>query len=357
MLNPGILLPDTQNYVNGTSSNGMKALQSQITWILSSQVLPNIAFVLHEGDMTGDGSSQTQWDKFASIMKQMDGKVPYALATGNHDKYNDAGYTHFNSTFPLSTYKSYSNFKGSYTADSLKDAYYLFSASGRNWLVLLLEYGPSDAVLTWAGQIADQYPNHHIIVVTHCYMYFGHSPPSNALDNTRLGQKTGGAYQWMCDTNNGQKIWDKFVNLHQNITFVFSGHILGTGAGRRVDSGTNGNQIYQIMADYQELSNGGNGYLRIVDIYPDDQMFKVKTYSPYTGLYKTDDLNQFEYTSVNSFGTSATPTSTPLPGDIWGAAGIPDGHVDMYDFNKMRTSFGNPYTIFDYNILVGNFGK
>jgi hypothetical protein len=51
-----------------------------------------------------------------------------------------------------------------------------------------------------------------------------------------------------------------------------------------------------------------------------------------------------------------SPTPTSIPGDIWGPAGIPDGHVDMYDFDKMRTSFGSLYTLFDYNDLVGNFG-
>jgi hypothetical protein len=54
--------------------------------------------------------------------------------------------------------------------------------------------------------------------------------------------------------------------------------------------------------------------------------------------------------------STSTPTPTPIPGDIWGTAGIPDGHVDIYDFNKMIASFGNPYTILNYNELVKNFG-
>jgi hypothetical protein len=54
---------------------------------------------------------------------------------------------------------------------------------------------------------------------------------------------------------------------------------------------------------------------------------------------------------------SANPTSILLPGDIWGADNKPDGHVDMHDFNKIVTNFNNPYTIFNYNELVENFGK
>jgi hypothetical protein len=60
---------------------------------------------------------------------------------------------------------------------------------------------------------------------------------------------------------------------------------------------------------------------------------------------------------MNVTVVTPTPTLTTIPGDIWGAGGIPDGHVDMYDFNKMRTNFNNPYNIFNYNDLVSNFGK
>ena len=45
------------------------------------------------------------------------------------------------------------------------------------------------------------------------------------------------------------------------------------------------------------------------------------------------------------------PTPTPVPGDFNG-----DGHVNQADYDLLVANFGNPYTIFDYNTLVGNFG-
>ena len=55
---------------------------------------------------------------------------------------------------------------------------------------------------------------------------------------------------------------------------------------------------------------------------------------------------------------SVTPTLTPKPGDITGPNGIPDGVVDVLDYNKILTEFvGHPYTIFDYNLVVGNWGR
>jgi len=305
-----IVLPDTQNYVLGTPDYS-SILESQVSWILSNLQSQKIAFVMQEGDMTNN-NIQAQWDKFAHAIKRMDGKVPYALTVGNHDQIGDSEYTNFNNNFPISIYRQYTYFGGTFKSDKLENAYYLFSAGGRDWVVLSLAYAPSDEILTWAGQIADQYASRHVIVLTHCYMYFD-SNAGSPLDNTRFGQVANEVYSWMCASNNGEGIWNKFVKLHKNITFVFSGHTLGTGIGRRMDESIYGNQVYQILANYQMLSNGGDGYLRIVDIYPDDKIFKVKTYSPYRNLYKTDNDNQFQYTSVNSFGSIPTPTLKPSP--------------------------------------------
>ncbi len=63
-----------------------------------------------------------------------------------------------------------------------------------------------------------------------------------------------------------------------------------------------------------------------------------------------------------------TLTPTPIPGDITGRDGIPDGKVDIYDYNLLITDFGKSGSpadingngkvdIYDYNTLIGNFGK
>ena len=52
-------------------------------------------------------------------------------------------------------------------------------------------------------------------------------------------------------------------------------------------------------------------------------------------------------------GSGKTITcSSSNPGDL-----NTDGKVDIFDYNLLVSNFGDPYTIFDYNTLVGNFGK
>ena len=71
---------------------------------------------------------------------------------------------------------------------------------------------------------------------------------------------------------------------------------------------------------------------------------------------------------------SPSPSVSGKPGDISGISGLPDGKVDIWDYNQLLTDFGktgtglvadieqfgtsaNKVDIFDYNLLLTNFGK
>ncbi len=50
------------------------------------------------------------------------------------------------------------------------------------------------------------------------------------------------------------------------------------------------------MADYQSRQNGGNGMLRIMTVYPAENVIRVKTYSPWTQQYETDSDSSSQFT-------------------------------------------------------------
>ncbi|KAJ3172341.1 hypothetical protein HDU87_007937 [Geranomyces variabilis] len=102
--------------------------------------------------------------------------------------------------------------------------------------------------------------------------------------------------------NNGVKVWEKMVRKHSNILMVLNGHMYDgadINSGRLTGTGDAGNQVYQMLADYQAGPNGGNGFLRLLTFDPAASTISVETYSPYTNESKTDDGNKFVYTGVN----------------------------------------------------------
>lgn len=304
------ILPDTQIYAESYPN----IFNAQTQWIADNSQAQNIMFVLHEGDITNKNST-TQWQVAQNAMRKLDGVVPYSVVPGNHDigtngSSDTRNTTLYNTYFPVSHYSGTSTFGGVYTAEPTKydNNYHTFSAGGTNWLVLSLEFGPRDPVLDWANQVVSSHPNHRVIVVTHTYMFYdetrhnaGHSWNPHSYG---LASGSGGV-------NDGEEMWNKFVKLHPNISFVLNGHVLDDGEGRRVSIGDHGNKVYQMLSNYQMQTNGGNGYLRLLEIDPGNGTVKASSYSPYLNQYKTDWQNDFLYTNVE-LGTPAAPTKPVL---------------------------------------------
>jgi hypothetical protein len=72
--------------------------------------------------------------------------------------------------------------------------------------------------------------------------------------------------------------------------------------------------VYQLLADYQERANGGDGFLRILNFSPGEDKIYVSTYSPYIDSYETDSDSEFELAfNMTTFPTvSISPTSAAL---------------------------------------------
>jgi hypothetical protein len=67
-----------------------------------------------------------------------------------------------------------------------------------------------------------------------------------------------------------------------------------------METADNGNKVYMFLSDYSPL-DGGNGYLRIYEFYPQSDKLVARTYSPYLDAYLTDPENQFEITNLGIF--------------------------------------------------------
>jgi 3',5'-cyclic AMP phosphodiesterase CpdA len=288
-----VVLPDIQNYAEAFPA----LLDEQTRWIAAQRADRHIAFVITLGDLTNRNTSD-QWENVRRAFRRLDGIVPYVLVAGNHDYGHDGSTdsreTGLNTAFRVQELTQRPTFGGLFEPGRLDNSYHFFTAGGRDWLVLALEFGPRDAVLAWAAAILDKYPNRRVIVVTHAYLY---------SDNTRYDHVLRPEHRWdphsypsaklPGGTNDGEEIWRKLVAPHDNVDFVLCGHVLNSGTGRLSSANPHGHVVHQILANYQERPHGGDGYLRLMEFLPDGVAVQVKTYSPVLDQYLTDPTQQF----------------------------------------------------------------
>jgi len=310
-----IVLPDTQHYVR----DNPHIFQSQTAWIANNA--DSISFVIHVGDIT-NANNTTQWPIAVSALSLMDGNVPYTFTPGNHDMGGNNAQTRnttlMNQYLPYSKYSLLPNFGGAYQVGQMDNTWHKFSThDGYHFIIMSLEFAPRNAVLEWAGEVIKAYPSHNIIINTHAYMYSDDKRHSD-LYGHKWTPSTYGLYaESDGDANDGEQMWDKLVKLYPNIFMVVSGHVLNDGTGTLVSDGDHGNKVYQMLANYQDgvigSENGGNGFLRIIDLDTENAKMYVRTHSPLLDEYKTEDDQEFSFENVNLIQNTDISSWIPAP--------------------------------------------
>ena len=205
--------------------------------------------------------------------------IPYGLTVGNHDQTpigagSSALTTLYNQFFGVSNFTGRSYYGGHYGTDN-DNHYELFSAGGMDFIIIHLEYDttPEQPVLDWADNLLTTYANRRAIVTSHYLINVG-NPGS-------WGAQGSATYNVLSD--------------HSNLFLMLCGHM--HGEGRRQDTAVGGNVVNTLLSDYQDYSNGGDGWLRILTFSPADDTIEVETYSPTrnggSGDFQTDGDSQF----------------------------------------------------------------
>jgi hypothetical protein len=286
------LLPDTQFY----SAKYPGVFDVQTIWLARNKEKHDIRYVLSLGDITDNGSEH-QWRRARNSMGILDGKLPYALAIGNHDYSSPKDgsattrETLFNKYFSPDDFKKWPTFGGLMKEGELENSYHLFSAGGRDWIVLALEWGPRDETVAWANDVMAKHADRRGILVTHAYLWEN----GQRLDRQTKKQNTYNPhdYQTPGTMNDGEELWNKLVKKH-DFAFVFCGHIDSEGSPMLASKNEKGTTTYQILSDFQGRPLGGEGYLTLVEFLPDGKTVQVKNYSPLYDRYLTNPSQQYK---------------------------------------------------------------
>jgi len=290
------VLPDTQHY----SEKYPETYRAQTQWIVDNQQARNIACVLHLGDITNH-NKPAEWENAVKAMRLLEGKLPYCLVPGNHDYSSGGGCTDrttlLNEYFPVKQFRNQSTFGGTYDKEpeGMENSYSLFSAAGRNFLVLALEFGPRRDVVRWANEVVGRYNDREAILITHAYMYFD--------DSRHDWSKNGKAQSWNPhkyplakdndDVHDGEELWENLVRRHENFILTLNGHVLGDGLGRVTSPAPGGRSIHQMLVNFQMRPNGGDGWLRLLEFRPEGNTLHVVDYSPTRHQLNQSPQNQF----------------------------------------------------------------
>jgi hypothetical protein len=234
--------------------------------------------VLHEGDVVDQGSDAAQWVvAMAAQAILQNAHIPNVLAVGNHDY--DTAYTNRNLTTWLSNISTsyYTNeawFDGGfYEAGRSDNVYCLRTVGGLHYLFVGLEFSPRAGVLTWLDGLLSNYADHKAIIICHAY-----------LDGSVVAD--AGIYN--------------VITQHSNVLIIGGGHYILEGTpqyvGKRDNWLVSGGHMTQFMINFQDDTEGGQGYLRIITIKPGAKAIKHQTYSPSLDNYLTGGM--YEYVEV-----------------------------------------------------------
>jgi hypothetical protein len=363
--NPATLTPggftiafvgDTQNY-----STYRPDIFNQVTqWLVDNKAARNIQFVVQDGDIVNNDLTN-EWDNARAAMHRLDGNIPYATVRGNHDigsQYDFA--SRFGPGSPYSqqpTLVDHFEVPGQPNWD-MRNTVHKFEAGGQKFMVITIDISAGNDAVNWANTIIVNNPDRRVILDTHAYLYDGGERFNNAPDPNNPGKTYDQSRDALLRTGvqgesvyNGasyggrdaETLWNTLVRNHANVSLFLSGHQYEDFDKFKyhLDHGLAGNRVYELLVDPQNMANGGNGWIRLLEFDPDGTTVHVKTYSPF--------LNQWDTSPDNFYDIQLSPI---LPGDF--------NHnltVDAADYVVWRDGLGTLYTPADYDVWQANFGR
>jgi hypothetical protein len=268
-----VLLPDTQFY----SEKYPETFVAQTMWIRERVRPDNMKFVICLGDIVQNAHVEQEWLNAHEAAHILDGVVPYSSVPGNHDlvlkdKVITRDSTLYNKYFGVARFRN-EPWYGGHFDETNDNNYCTFEAAGRQFLVLSLEFAPRDEALTWAAEICKQHPAHNVILATHSYL--------NLQGRTTSQAKVAGS-----SANSGEQMWQKLVSKQPNIFMVACGHVGGVNRLQSVND--SGGSVIEILTDYQNLQQGGQGWLRTMKFVPGENKIYVDAYSPLLKQHNPD---------------------------------------------------------------------
>ena len=261
-----VLMPDTQNY----STAHPEIYEAQSQWIIDNKDAENIVFVSHLGDVVNNPSSLTEWERGDAAMDILDGDlatnpdglIPYSVAAGNHDIIPvDEYYVQY---FGESRYSGRSWYGGASPMRQTTIKCFRLAAE----TICTSPWSMHQEMPRFSRHnVIDSHPEMPVILTTHGYIHEDGLRPQ------------------------GERVFNELVEPNPEVFMVLCGHFFWEN--HLTSSNNNGTGVFEILADYQARPHGGDGWLQMLEFFPELNRIDVTTYSPTLDRFEIDQDSQF----------------------------------------------------------------
>ncbi|MEU9332594.1 LamG-like jellyroll fold domain-containing protein [Streptomyces sp. NPDC048290] len=272
------VMPDTQYLFDGPSIDA-EPVEASLRYLLEHGRDENIVFLSHLGDLTENGT-EAEIDAASRAFRLLDRQgVGYSVVAGNHDIRSSTddqrGPSPFLTAFGPHRHRGRRTFGGA-SPDGYNQ-YHLFTAAGRQWLVLALDWRLSEKGFDWARQVIAAHPKAPVVLTTHELVH---------------GDDALSGY--------GQKLWDRLISEHDQIFLTLNGHYWP--AARAVRRNAAGNDVHLHLTNYQNRYFGGAAMIRLYRFDLDRNTIDVETVSPWILGRAAKGLNALERREIEMTG-------------------------------------------------------
>jgi hypothetical protein len=272
------VMPDTQYLFDGPSINPAP-IEASLRYLLEHGKDENIVFLSHLGDLTENGA-QAEFDAAGKAFELLDRRgVGYSVLAGNHDIRSSTddqrGATPYLDVFGPQRFAHQRTFGGA-SPDGY-NTFHLFTAAGRQWLVLALDWRLSAKGYAWAKDVIAAHPKTPVILTTH----------ELVVEDDTL-------------SSYGQRLWDELVEDHDQIFLTLNGHYWPAARATRKNAA--GNDVHLHLTNYQNRYYGGAAMIRLYRFDLDRNCIDVETISPWILGRAAKGLNELERQEIELSG-------------------------------------------------------